>query len=604
MNNTIFILIDSVYSGCIGDKKTKESSTPFIDKLAKEGLLSTNIFSYAPYTDAATIGLYCGIPTLETLGYYYGINTPDYNHFRIFKENGYETFGLYYPFYLISSKTKQYIDHVVYTGGFEYGSVWFGKLEYYANAKKQRELSQTEYSLIEKCLEMIFDCWLTFYNDISNNEQTAVLVKEMDSNELNASGIEGLKLEYEKFCKSRREYVVEVLDMGMAHPLAKINSFDFGTAKHKEFYNKIFTNHKDFFKKIQKVNTKRNLKNNRLRFGKAFKSALSLIGIGDRSRSRYVKNYGMLLAGNKLLKKRALNSRGWQYVNSFNKQIDTLFQTLKSKSKDKPFYASLHVEEPHHNIAYFSYDCFDEKIIADEVEYLKPLVDGCGKKFSGNLLYQLALRYSDLCVKRLFEKLKENNLYDNTTVVLVSDHGTSYSFSPVRTKVVNTFHTENYNVPLLIWKKDMPKNQTVKLDAMFSSEDVLSTLCSIEGLKIPSQLKGKVMYNQTNGRDYVITEYMGPGVPDMLEREVWLSIRDKDYVIAYKNDIRQPLNVDKPCVIYDLALDPKEMKNLWDKVKISNNERLSYLAQELTTRYEVIRANTSEIINNLDKLKV
>lgn len=93
MNNVITILVDSVFSECISSRKTKASSTPFIDTLLKDSIYTPNMYSFGPYTNAATKGLYCSVPTLEDYGYYFGINASEYNPYRLFKENGYETYG-------------------------------------------------------------------------------------------------------------------------------------------------------------------------------------------------------------------------------------------------------------------------------------------------------------------------------------------------------------------------------------------------------------------------------------------------------------------------------------------------------------------------------
>ena len=133
--------------------------------------------------------------------------------------------------------------------------------------------------------------------------------------------------------------------------------------------------------------------------------------------------------------------------------------------------------------------------------------------------------------------LEKRGLLDNTNIVLVSDHGTSYSFDPVRTRVVNTFHKENYNIPLLVWGKNISRDMAGIYEDVYCSDDVLPTLCDILDIEKPSAFTGKSILKNESAREYVITEYMGPGVPDMLNREAWLSCRTKNYVIAYKHKL-------------------------------------------------------------------
>lgn len=603
-DNVIFILVDSVTASCIGTKQTQTTVTPFIDSIAKEGLLADNIYSFAPYTDAATIGLYCGIPTLEKLGYFYGINAADENHFRLFKENGYETFGFFYPYYLVSNKTKQYIDHTVYTAGFEYGSVWGGKLNYYAEQKKKRELTETEYTMIIKCMDMVFSCWFTFYKEIEAGGEAAALVKSLRVEERHAGGHSALTSQYNEYTVDKKAYIDRLLDLGMEHPITHINEYCCGKEEYRTFCAEVFERNRKFFRRVNAENQRKNLRNNRLRFKKAVGSALGLAGIGDRSRARYIENYGMLLFGNSMMEKRAKNNEHWQEVASFNRQTELLFDALQRRDKNKPFYASLHVEEAHHNVAYFSYDSLDHELVEQELRYLAPLVENCGRKFSGNLLYLLSIRYVDLCVKRLFSRLEAEGLLENTTVVLVSDHGSSYFFDPIRTHMVNTFHKENYHVPCLMWKKNMKEEAKKTVSAMFTSEDVLPTLCGIADISVPPTLNGKNMYMDEKGREYIITEYMGPGVPDMLSREVWMSIRNARYVIAYKNKISEPLDIRKPYAVYDILNDPKEEHNLWQSFENGFEGELAELAARLNERYQAIQRNTQQIMDRLSELNV
>ena len=109
-DNVIVILLDSVYSQCLGTGRTERSSTPFIDRLITEGLYTPNMYSMGPYTDAATKALFCSEPTMNGFGYYFGINASK-NHFEVFHDNGYEIFGFYYPYYHVGRKTSKIIDH-------------------------------------------------------------------------------------------------------------------------------------------------------------------------------------------------------------------------------------------------------------------------------------------------------------------------------------------------------------------------------------------------------------------------------------------------------------------------------------------------------------
>ena len=63
--NNILIVIDSLYYDKTILSSNHPSTMPFLDKLRSEGITCTNMFSEAPYTEAALVSLLCGVDTLK-----------------------------------------------------------------------------------------------------------------------------------------------------------------------------------------------------------------------------------------------------------------------------------------------------------------------------------------------------------------------------------------------------------------------------------------------------------------------------------------------------------------------------------------------------------
>ena len=55
---------------------------PFLDRLRKESLDFTNIYSEAPYTEAALVSLLCGMDTLKGGGYLKKLKGKEKNYFK------------------------------------------------------------------------------------------------------------------------------------------------------------------------------------------------------------------------------------------------------------------------------------------------------------------------------------------------------------------------------------------------------------------------------------------------------------------------------------------------------------------------------------------
>ncbi len=598
MNNVITILIDSMNTKSLGTQKTTISSTPFIDKLAKSGMLADNIYSYGPYTDAATKGLFCGNKTLDDYGYYFGINSSKYNHYKIFKENGYETYGFFYPYYLISSSKQNDIDHRIYTSGFVFSSVWFGKFLFYQDIKKKRTLSSDEYMVLERCLSLVFDCWISFYNDLLKEKNADNLLKQLIKNvDINNCLLE-IKKEYQMYEHNKEQYIDELLEKGMEHRLAKLDKIDIDALSNRSFIKeKVYKKHHCFFKKIDKMTKKLNKKNNPFD-KKLFKQSVkNVLFKRDRGSLRYLAN--CYLSRNTVkYQKRNTFKPFWQYESSTMSQFNCLMNILdERKNTERPFYAFLHLEEPHERISFFSYDINDESLIDNEILTLNETVDGIGDDFKGSIIYQLSLRYVDMCIEKLFGYLKNKNLLDNTTVLITADHGSSYSYYPIRKEVVNCFYRENYNVPLVIWQNNFANPGKV-YNKMYQSRDVLPTLIDIVGISKPSELLGNSIIKNEQGEDTIITEYMGPGCPDMITRDVWMSIRNSNYLLAFKIPINQDFNYKYLCEAYNLQNDPNELINISNEIDF-NSVEITTMIEKLKNRFIEIKLSKELYLEKL-----
>ena len=582
--NVITILVDSVFSECLSAGRTQESSTPFIDSLIENGIYTPNVYSYGPYTDAATKGLYSGHPTLRDYGYYYGLNSSEHYHFRTFHDNGYETYAFYYPYYLVGSKVRQYIDHTVFSGGFDYPAVMLGKFGYYAEKKKYCELSEIEYTILVNYTKLLFDCWLNFYRKMESDPEASMILGSLPNERKKNYQI--LETEFTLFNKDNISYVNGILDQGMNHIFAKIRDYVYDDAIDGDWLEKhVYRPYRDFFRVLDKKEFLLNLKNNRFDVLKILTDKV------------YLKNAILCLISGKYSRKVSKKPE-WELVSSMQKKVEVVADLLKHRRQtDKPFYISIHTEEPHNSITYFTYDIQDESLIKEEIEYMEPLLKNCGSNFKGNLLYQLSLRYVDLCFKRLFDKLQELDLLEDTTIIMIADHGASYTYNPIRNTVVNNFHKENYKTPFLIWNGGNTTYNGFDFKGMYSAEDVQKTICTVLGINTPKDYTGYSLTELPEGREYVITEYMGPGCPDMISRDVWLSARNNMYMVAFKAPISKSFEFARMVEVYDLVKDPLEMHNIVDTI---DTFAISQLVSAVHRRFEEIQQETKLFVDDLE----
>ncbi len=102
-------------------------------------------------------------------------------------------------------------------------------------------------------------------------------------------------------------------------------------------------------------------------------------------------------------------------------------------------------------------------------------------------LYDSEIFRVDNNIGKLFDYLKDHDLYDNTVIILTSDHGEEFgehnSFGHY-----HQLHSELINVPLII-KFPKKKYSGQKVDVPVSSVDLANTILKFANLEIPDQYK-------------------------------------------------------------------------------------------------------------------
>ena len=137
--NTIFIVIDSVFYDKTIKQNYRNCPMPFLNKLRKESLDFANIYSEAPYTEAALVSLLCGMDTLKGGGYLKKLKGKE-TIMETFKKNGYETFcnciqPLVYPSYSYEGVVDGY-----YNICYDFNALWSYRLEFYSKIYKEKGL--------------------------------------------------------------------------------------------------------------------------------------------------------------------------------------------------------------------------------------------------------------------------------------------------------------------------------------------------------------------------------------------------------------------------------------------------------------------------------
>lgn len=590
--NAITILVDSAVWECIGKTRAAVSPTPFLDSIKHESITTTNLYSHAPFTDAATRSLYSGRNTLDDYSFFLKLNSSPSNHFKSFHENGYETYGIYYPYYMYGKDIQQNIDHSYYSSHFIFMSEWHTFM-WFADIIKKRELDDREKKLLCRRMDLMLDVWIHFYEDVKVHPENAEMIKEPLERFNIEEGLDKLYKIRDDYQRDKIGFIDTFLKNG-GEPFWNVDKIDFDSLINNEFIDKeIFAKHRHFFNKAARNNFKANVWKEMPSLRRVLYGIARLIRTRNIDEIKFVVNYLTCLMSFKKMEEQS-HLFEWKTETSSYQQMKLAANVLKNRKGEKPFYLSMHVLEPHNYLTCFTFDKQDTALIDEEIHVLKEYVDAVGTDFKGNLLYFLSLRYVDYCIENFCAQLKEMGLWDTTALLIVADHGSSYTFHPIHNARVNCFDDECYHIPMLM---RIPGMKGMEITHYCNSKDVLPTYLDALGLKLDAAFKGHSLLDETYvWPDYVQTEYTGPGCPEVRGRRLWFSVRNKEYMVAYRVAVYENFEDGELVEVHDLKKDPKCYYNIANKV---DKKKIAPHIDVIHRRFEEVKNDSKKFIEDL-----
>jgi len=293
------------------------------------------------------------------------------------------------------------------------------------------------------------------------------------------------------------------------------------------------------------------------------------------------------------------------------------------RNKDRNFFFFLHSYQIHN--PYFSPPPFDEMFLAEDAELkvanlgqmrinhefrFRPLPE----KLRQNLidLYDGEIRYTDeKLIGPILDKLKALDLYDNTMIVLTSDHGEEF-YEHESWAHSHSVYDETIKIPLIVkffnsdWAGRRIEKYARLVDAMPTVLDVLDIDYSdhyLDGESLVDLLRD----NTENTEERVFLSELAPyAAGNHIPRKMAINLGRNKLILndeflpddlAYY--IFTPPEVQKT-EIFDLATDPQEFLNLFDK-KPRLARRLIDFMEARYKQNKKVRANKAKIDEELNE---
>lgn len=561
--NCIFLIIDSLsYSRC---QQSKIDLLPNLNRRARNGIRCENMYAQAPYTEAATMALYCGQRTLTNHGYIERFNNADKTLMEVVQEAGYEVFFNSFQPQCFPSSLRRGIDHIFYNRGYDVEALWNYRFSYYAEKSEKVGLVANDYWQLRRILDDNFSEWLRFLEDVISEHESVKMIKSLNR-QFDAKAVrEEVRVQREIYEKNKNEYIDQILTRKEEHPLFRIAYFkqmDYSISPETE---KVYTeNAGALCKKIRLLNFIENLLFNRDIYAGGIKAYAAYLKNHDKKELNhrlYIIRNALIMCN--LMKKYGGQGHSLKGQPSFDAHIKNFLSWLDDREgkTNRPYFACMHVDDIHFPEMFYTYDTDDKELLKKELDVAESYLSRRKFHSKGTISLDLSLLYADSKCEYLFEELEKRNAMEDTMIFVTADHGFSYSGYPIRDKLINTFYLENFKIPFYAFGTGIKAKKIKKLS---SSLDIPPTICSLLGIDLPLSFEGTPLLATTE--ELQMIEYCGGGCPDINDRQLMIAAFDKEYMVASLVRLEDVFSKKNVTEVYDLRDDPEQRKNLVHKI--------------------------------------
>ena len=192
---------------------------------------------------------------------------------------------------------------------------------------------------------------------------------------------------------------------------------------------------------------------------------------------------------------------------------------------------------------------------------------------SDNLaLYDGEIEYVDRHIGALLADLRQRGVYDNTLIILTSDHGESFGEHD-HWEHSRVLYEDVLHVPFIMRLPAGRAGGTVITDTIAQPTDILPSVLSLAGIPVPKSIQGRDLFSLLSRQSASgaqpredLLRARGLAFAELDHNTDWPrrwgSRYDRDLVsvksLRWKY-IKSSAGVDE---LYDLQIDPKELKNL------------------------------------------
>ena len=356
----------------------------------------------------------------------------------------------------------------------------------------------------------------------------------------------------------------------------------------------------------------------------------------SKTLSEYLSEYGYI-SGAFMTNGNVAISKGWaqgfhRYEEMWKTENDTRADNVNNyaiefmnENRDWAFFSWIHYIDPHskyiardEDLRYlFLNDSYYDKIFYDD-DQTKILPIQFGKNYTWRNFgkngipdivndlghwetayyiaeYDAEIRYTDRYVGKILEYLKENNLYDNSIIIIMADHGEALGGNDWYFDHGRFTYDDCSRVPLMI---RIPGQKPHRVQHPVSSNDILPTILDLVGVE-KGVTDGESLVDVITGKKPYVQKYVYN--EGGYNRDYQRTIRDERYKLIYIPAPEARANMRGELFeLYDIVEDPLEQKNIvYEKPDEFNRLRTELFKWMLETMPPLRRYHTYENISRI-----
>ncbi|MDY7038859.1 MAG: sulfatase-like hydrolase/transferase, partial [Thermodesulfobacteriota bacterium] len=210
--------------------------------------------------------------------------------------------------------------------------------------------------------------------------------------------------------------------------------------------------------------------------------------------------------------------------------------------------------------------------------------------------YDGAISYIDLHLAKLIAKIKKLGFYENSLIIITSDHGECFGERNLIEHPVSVYQDQVH--VLLIIKYPYTRKKGVEHEVV-SLVDLMPTIMDVARLEIPDGVEGESLLTLSSGKSRTVISESFPydwqlNLHPRFQREE-RAIFSKQFKFINSTSGKREL--------YDLSDDPGEKVNLYKPDLAAANELGTELSRWLTQESEVASEPINLEKDTIDRLK-